>query len=375
MRVLHLAGEYPPLRLGGIATLLESVVSEQRAAHEVGVVVLRGNDYHREGDVVDAQIIELDAAGLAQRSLLEARTIEEAVPREGLLAERWDVLHVHDWYGVLPALAIRQRAGAPIVMSAHLPLRYGFTYANHPLPARDKSRLEALGFRLARRVIAPSAHVAALLEREYDVPREKLRVVHNGVDAACFAPNGQAPSSTIVSVSRLSEQKGIELLVAAFADVRARVPSARLEIAGEGPARAAIEDRVRALDLEDAVHMRGYVAHRELPSLYRRARAFVSASVYEPFGLTTLEAMGCGTPAIVSPLGGGPEIVREGREGFVRWPHDRRALAEAMIELMTNDPLRTAMGHAARDRARELSWRACASAMSACYLEGGPHEA
>lgn len=369
MRVLHLAGEYPPLRLGGIATMLEGLVREQRARHEVGVVVLRGVDYHREGDAAGAELLSLDAAALAQGALLEARALDAAVPREGLLAQRWDVLHAHDWYGVLPALAVRARARTPMVMSAHLPLRYGFTYANHPLPARDKARLEALGFRQSRRVIAPSGAIATLLEREYDVPREKLRVAHNGVDAERFAPGDVAPAPTVLSVSRLTEQKGIELLVDAFAEVRARAPGARLDIAGEGPSRAAIEARVGALALEGSVRLLGHVPHAELPALYRRAWAFVSASVYEPFGLTTLEALACGTPAIVSPLGGGPEIVRDGREGLVRWPHDRGALAGAMIELLSSAERRAAMGRAARERALELSWPACAARVEACYRE------
>lgn len=369
MRILHLAGEYPPLRLGGIATMLEGLVREQRASHEVGVVVLRGVDYHREGDAAGAQLVELDAAGLARGALLDQRALEAAVGREGLLGERWDVLHAHDWYGVLPAVAVRGGARTPMVMSAHLPLRYGFTYANHPLPAREKARIEALGFRQSRRVIAPSRAIATLLEREYDVPREKLRVAHNGVDTDRFAPGGGVPTPTFLSVSRLTEQKGIELLVEAFADVAARLPTARLEIAGEGPSRAAIEARVRELGLDTCVRLLGHVPHAELPALYRRAWAFVSASVYEPFGLTTLEALACGTPAIVSPLGGGPEIVHDGREGLVRWPHDRGALARAMIDLANDAERRAAMSRAARERALELSWRACAARVEACYRE------
>jgi len=99
--------------------------------------------------------------------------------------------------------------------------------------------------------------------------------------------------------------------------------------------------------------LHGYVRHAALRDLYRRSHAFVSASVYEPFGLTTLEAMACGTPAVASSLGGAPEFVRDGVDGFVCPPHGGE-LAAAAIRVLAGDV--EAMGRAARARAETCSW-------------------
>jgi glycosyltransferase involved in cell wall biosynthesis len=374
MRVLHLAGEYPPWRIGGIATYLENLARRQRVTHELGVVVLRGTGYREDpadepGDT-RVQVLDLDVTAIGDAPVLEHRILEALVPHEGLLAEPWDVLHVHDWYGVVPALALLGRGARRMVMTAHLPLRHGFTYANHPVPMRWKSRLEALGFRAAGRVVAPSHHVATLLEREYDVPRAKLRVVHNGVDVERFAPNGaRAGPPTILVVSRLTEQKGLDLLLRIVAAVRARVPSVRLEIAGQGSAREALEADVARLGLENAVTLHGYVAHHDLPALYRRASVFVSTSIYEPFGLTTLEAMACGVPVVVSGLGGTSEFVRDDEEGFVRWPHEPAAFADAVVTLLLEPDRAARMGEQARARAVALDWARTTEQLERTYRE------
>jgi glycosyltransferase involved in cell wall biosynthesis len=374
LRILHLAGEYPPWRIGGIATYLENLVHQQRQRHEIGVVVLRGAEYREDMSCADGpmrvEVIDLDVTQIGDRPVLDRTTCEALVPDTGLLAERWDVLHVHDWYGALPALAMLGRGAHAMVTTAHLPLRYGFTYANHPVPLRWKSRLETLAFRLARRVMAPSHHVAVLLEREYDVPEAKLRVVHNGVDLELFRPTGtRASVPTVIAVSRLSEQKGLDLLLRAFARVRAVVPNACLVVVGEGPARVTVAADVACLGLSEAVALPGYIAHRELPALYASAHAFVTTSVYEPFGLTTLEAMACGTPVIVSGLGGAPEIVRDGKDGFVCWPHDSGAVAAALTEILLTGEADAELGRRARRRAEAFGWERTADAVEACYRE------
>ncbi len=365
MRVLHLCGEYPPRRLGGVATYVENVAREQRAAHDVGVVVLEGRGYRDEpSDGPAAQVVRLDLERLLEPALVEPDAAADPALKEGLLGERWDIVHVHDWYGAWPAMALQARTRA-IVMTAHLPLRFGFSYANHALPFRAKSRLEALGFRLSARVVAPSRYVATLLAREYDVPSAVLRVVQNGVDLDTFAPAGaKADAPTALSVSRLTAQKGLPHLLAAFGRVRARLPEARLEIVGDGPARAELEAMAG-----QGVRFLGHVPHRELPAIYARAHAFVSASLHEPFGLTTLEAMACGTAAVVSPLGGTAEFVEDGESGYVRRPHAADELADGVAALLGDGTRAARMGAAARARAATLSWGRTARGLDAVYEE------
>lgn len=360
MRVLHLAGEYPPARIGGISTFLENVATRQARTHEVGVLVVRGERYADDPptarDGVRVETRDVDFGALEGRTVIDGAEARAALRLDGsaFWSAPFDVLHVHDWYGALPALAFSTRSST-VLTSAHLPMRFGFTYANHAVPLRAKIRLETLGLRLAARVLAPSRYVAALLEREYDVDPDRLGVVLNGVDLETFSPGAEprAEAPTLLSVSRLAEQKGLDLLLATFAAVRAARPDARLEIVGDGPARPALEAELTRRGLTEATTLHGYVRHGALPALYRRAHVFVSASIYEPFGLTTLEAMACGTPVVASSLGGAPEFVRDGEDGFVRPPHER-GLAEATLRVLGGDL--EAMGRSARARAEALSW-------------------
>ena len=373
MRILHVAGEFPPHRLGGTATFLENVVRELSESHDVAVVVVRGRDYHldptHERARVRVEQLDLEPAFAALEELrqLDATTLRELCPRTGLLAERWDVVHVHDWYGVLPALAVADHA--EIVMTPHLPLRYGFTYANHPIPTLEKARLEALGFRVARRTLAPSQYIARLLEAEYSVAPNKIHVVPNGVDPTTFAPGPRAKVPTILSVSRLAVQKGLDHLLRILAQVRSECPDARLVVVGDGPQRNAFEAEARRLQLEDAVELRGYVAHGELSELYAAAHVFVSASVYEPFGLTTLEAMAAGTPVVASPIGGASDFVREGVDGFLRNPAETKPFATAVARLLNEPELREAAGKHARARANEHTWTSTAGLLAEHYAQ------
>ncbi|MBK8997760.1 MAG: glycosyltransferase family 4 protein [Myxococcales bacterium] len=376
-RVLHLAGEYPPRRLGGIATYLENVVRHSASRLVTGVVVVEGQDYHRDpaaaGRAVRVQSVSLDALieRLPERSLLSGSELEAHIPTAGLLGEAWDVVHVHDWYGVLPALALRARQPLRMVMTAHLPLRFGFTYANHPIPVQEKTRLEAMGFRMVDRVIAPSHYIQALLAREYDVPDQKIRVVPNGVDVEAFRPvrGPEAEVPTLLAVSRLSDQKGLDYLLEVLRRVRVSRPDAVLRIAGDGPERERIARRAELMGLSRHVELLGYVAHAELPALYAAASVFLSTSVYEPFGLTTLEAMASGCPVVVSALGGAGDFVRDGVDGFVRYPQHLGAFSDAVLSVISEPVVRRRMADSARSRAEQLAWAKVTDATVAVYSE------
>lgn len=376
-RVLHLAGEYPPRRLGGIATYLENVVRRSPPRVASGVVVVEGREYHRDpaasGRSARVQSLGLEPliARLPGVSVLSATELEAHIPTDGLLGEPWDVVHVHDWYGVLPALALRGRQPVRLVMTAHLPLRFGFTYANHPIPVQEKTRLEAMGFRMADRVVAPSRYIRALLAREYDVSEAKLRVVPNGVDTEVFRPGAGAPpeAPTLIAVSRLSDQKGLDYLLEVMRRLRARRPDVTLKIAGDGPERERIARRAAELGLGRSVELLGYVAHAELPRLYASSMLFLSTSVYEPFGLTTLEAMASGCPVVVSALGGASDFVRDGVDGFVRHPQHVADFAAAVESVLAEPALQRRMADSARARAEQFAWSAVTAATAGVYAE------
>ncbi len=374
MRVLHLAGEFPPLRIGGIATVLESLTRHAPPGTECAVLLVQGQDYQDDPSAETGVRVEaVDLAPLVRElghtAVADHARIVRHLSDSALARERWDLLHVHDWFGVLPALAITARRPTPVVMTAHLPLRAGFTYANHPMPLQDKARLEALGFRIADRVTAPSRYVARLLQREYDVPAARISVVPNGVDAERFHPSRgrRTERPSMAAVCRLTEQKGLEHLLDVTERVRDRVPDVLLRVAGAGGGRDRLARGIAERGLADTVSLVGYVPHHTLPELYASSWVFVSTSVYEPFGLTTLEAMASGAAVVASPLGGAPDFVHEGESGLLRLPQDTESFASAVASLLGDDALRGRLCAGAQRRARELSWQSVAARFSQEY--------
>jgi glycosyltransferase involved in cell wall biosynthesis len=186
-----------------------------------------------------------------------------------------------------------------------------------------KRLLERVVYARAARLIVLSRAFARILERDYGVPAEKIRVIPGGVDVERFANLLSRRSARtalgwptdrpiVLSVRRLVRAKGLENLVDAIAAVRLRVPDVLVIIAGTGPLEADLKRRVHERQLEDAVRFTGFVAENDLPTMYRAADLFVVPTVaLEGFGLVVLEALACGTPAIVTPIAGLPEVIAD----------------------------------------------------------------
>jgi glycosyltransferase involved in cell wall biosynthesis len=145
-----------------------------------------------------------------------------------------------------------------------------------------------------------------------------------------MAPAPHAPR--YLYVGRLSPEKGLDTLIAAFAGVKQRIAAATLVIVGSGPAREALEAQTRSLGLEEAVVFTGSKASNELFQEYSKATCLVLPSRSEPWGLVVNEALSYGCPAIVSHhCGCVPELVMEGTTGFSHAVDDADDLMKKMI--------------------------------------------
>lgn len=176
-------------------------------------------------------------------------------------------------------------------------------------------------------------------------------------------------SHRLVCAGRLEVQKGFDLVIDALARLWPGHPSLRLVVAGDGPARPALEEQARALGVDDAVEFRGWVSPGEVPALLQSAAVVVMPSRdHEFFGLVALQAAQVGRPVVASSLGGLPEVVVDGTTGVLFPPGDAAALAAAVGALL-DDPARAArMGAAARRRAVErFRWGDFVAAHEAVY--------
>lgn len=144
-------------------------------------------------------------------------------------------------------------------------------------------------------------------------------------------------ANSVLTVARLTTQKSIDTLLDAMAQLRERGCTARLTIIGDGPERAALEQRARELALGEYVEFLGALAQQELPRHYAAATVFVLPSMREGMGLVFVEALLCGTPVIGTRSGGIPDIVKDGETGLLVPERDPTALANA-IQKMLDEP-------------------------------------
>jgi glycosyltransferase involved in cell wall biosynthesis len=151
--------------------------------------------------------------------------------------------------------------------------------------------------------------------------------------------------------SRLVPIKGIVHLIRAVGLLRRDVAGIRLEIAGAGPDRATLQQEVRTLGLHDMVAFVGW--QPDMWPWLERWDIFVQPSLAEGFGVATLEAMAAGLPVVASSAGGLPELIEDGRTGYVVPPADPATLAARLRHLVLHADLREAMGAAGRVRVRQ----------------------
>jgi len=187
------------------------------------------------------------------------------------------------------------------------------------------------------------------------VPEHRIEVVYNGVEGDQFHPSADAPEPTLLYLGRIKRYKRIEHVL----DVLEAIPGARLEIAGEGDHRPALEAEIDRRGLRRRVAMHGFVDEARKAELYGRAWVALTASSAEGWCLTVLEAAACGTPSAALRVGGLPEAIVDGRTGALSDTVEEQA--ERVRELVEDPGLRARLGEAARERARTFTWDRTAS--------------
>jgi glycosyltransferase involved in cell wall biosynthesis len=193
------------------------------------------------------------------------------------------------------------------------------------------------------------------------IPRGSIDVIYPGVDTVRYTPSAEqrAPSPVFAYLGRLKKYKGVHLVIRAFAQMTIR--QARLEIAGAGDYRRALEQLARSLDLGDRVRFLGRITEAEKLSLLRRAWGLVFASPKEGWGITNLEAAACATPVVASNSPGIRESVRNGESGFLVPHGDVTAMARAMDRLAASRELVGVLGAQARRFAETFTWERAAT--------------
>jgi D-inositol-3-phosphate glycosyltransferase len=280
------------------------------------------------------------------------------------LADHWrvrqpDVVHAFSWTAGLAALGAARDLDLPVIQTFE---SLGSAERRH-LPGSDvaasRVKLEAAIGRAVAAVLARSGAEAEELAN-LAVPKSAIRIVPCGVDTELFTPDGEQAERgsrpRLIAFATGGSTRGLESVLRAMA----QLPEAELIIVGgpdarhmprTGPFRD-LAQLATAVGVRSRVTFAGDVSQSRLPGLLRSADLMVSASPYEPDGTTAIQAMACGTPAVVAAVGAFTDAVVDGITGLLIAPEHPAMLAHRVRMLLSRPALLQAFGIAAADRAR-----------------------
>lgn len=212
----------------------------------------------------------------------------------------------------------------------------------------------------ADKIIALSAEQERFLSGF--LPRGRFRRIPNMVDPTQFTPSVPVDPPALLYMGRLHEPKGIFVLLEAFEMLKR---DCELWFAGDGPDRPRLESTIRDKGLSERVKIFGFVLGEEKIRVLSSAYALVLPSFHEGIPYAILEGLASALPVVATAVGGVPEVVREGQEGFLVPPGNPVALAEAIKRLLLDRDLRDNMAVKARERSFDFS----VERISAQYIE------
>jgi glycogen(starch) synthase len=249
-----------------------------------------------------------------------------AAPLLDKLYRRRDFAFVNHFHGPWAAESVQEGASASAALA--------------------KKALERLVYRRADRTIVLSRAFARIAAEHYRIPEDRIRIVPGSVDTDRFNTDltrREARQSLglpldrplLVTVRRLVNRMGLYPLVESMREVSRVIPDAQLLIAGNGPLQASLNTAIAEFALQDKVRLLGFVPDEQLPILYRAADInVVPSQALEGFGLVAVEALATGTPSMVTPIGGLPEIISDLSPSLVFSSTASTAIAARLVEVL-----------------------------------------
>lgn len=298
---------------------------------------------------------------------------------------KYEVLHGHYWDAGYVCMRLGERLGQPFFYTAHSlgawkREQMGGDPAEMEKLWKFEERIhwENILFRKAIAHTVTTEDGRDTYKRLYDFETPDMAVIPPGVDVHRFRPlepgekerELNTPDKYIFCLSRIDSNKGHAELIRAFAHVAREVPDAYLVIGGgskepkqhELNVRAGFTKIVDELNLGERVIFTGYVHDDDLATYYRKASLFVLPSKYEPFGMTTLEAMSCGTPVVATRFGGIRKNLENEYNALMVDPGNEREFADAITGILTDRALSDKLVENGLKTIRErFSWEAIAA--------------
>jgi len=326
-RIAYVCNAFPQLSETFIA---EEIVEVLRRGIAVRIFSLRRPKDPKCHEIVTEQ-------GLMQRTIYARESF-----RSEMLRFQPDLIHAH--FATKATAAAREFScllKTPFTFTAH---RYDI-FSKAPDDFHERARAAAC-------LVTVSDLNADYIVKTFSVPRAQIRVIPCGVDTRRFRPGEEkAQPPHIVCVARLKPFKNQKILLEACAMLKARGLKFRCVLVGDGPTRGSLEALRARLALEDCVHLAGGALQSEVLRWWQKASIAVLPSESEGMPVCLMEAGACGLPLAATAVGGIPEMVQEGLNGFLSPSGDAASLASSLERLLLDPEKASQMGQKARDLA------------------------
>ena len=394
MKILMLGWELPPHNSGGLGVACYQLCQALGAREDVDLeFILPYEADHQDIDFMKVsaaspigvnEIIKTNSAYDSYKYRYEdgheewhdiysqQAMYEQAVARLAYSKE-FEVVHAHDWLTFRGAMRLKEATGCPIILHVHSVEsdRAGGGRGN---PLVHQIEQEAL--QVADQVVAVSELTKQAIVRDYDVPADKISVVHNSLDHLSMAPLSPRNSyeyltllkhqgyKVVTNVGRLTMQKGITNLLRAAQDVVARAPKTMFLIVGTGDQYHELIELSAALGIGKNVLFADFQRGKQWRDAFAIADLFVMPSVSEPFGLTPLEATAYGAPTLVTKQSGVSEVLNNCLKVDF-W--DTHEMANQILAVVQHDSLRRELTAGAYRELKSLSWSKPAERITEIY--------
>ncbi len=275
-----------------------------------------------------------------------------------------DLVHAHDWLCFPAGSTASSVLGVPLINHVHATEfdRSGGGYANPAVFSIEKSGMEN-----ADAVIAVSNFTKNLLSKHYGTADSKVAVVHNGVNSDDFSgsdvsdllkPLKDVGYKLVLYAGRLTLQKGVDYFLKSAQTVLEYQPKTVFMIVGSGDMENQLVKMTVELGISDRVLFAGFLRGEQLKSAFKAADVFVMPSVSEPFGITALESVACGTPVIISKQSGVSEaVIHVLKTDF--WDTDQ--MSNQILSVINYPSLKTSLREQGSIEVKKNNWESAAA--------------
>lgn len=361
MRILMLSWEYPPRIVGGISRVVYYLAKELGAAgHQVTVLTMTDENllpFQHDGVVSVYRVPAWSVRPITFIDSIMQMNMEMVAAGVRLMqnGEKFDVLHMHDWLVAFAGKTLLSLYPFMTGVATIHATEYGRNAGIHNDVQNYISSVEKkLVTEISKTIIVNSAYMKNEVLRLFQPELSSIDVISNGIDLNRYddvkvdqgfrRTHALDTEKIVFFVGRLTYEKGVYVLMDAIPKILARYQDVKFVIAGKGQELDALKQRAWNMGIAHRVDFPGFISDNELLCMYRIADIAVFPSLYEPFGIVALEGMVARLPVVVSDIGGLDEIIEDRRNGMKFPAGNSDRLAESVVTLLNDEPLRASIG-------------------------------